>query len=557
VDYNADCTEPQGFCGEYSSVSTVDNVEYVVVNNPPAGTYRLKVLPFNAPGFALPYGIAATIIRGSPTPPVTAFMTATPNPTVGSTFGVTVNVSTPAYVASAVQVEPSSIPLGVTPREIQTMRLDGVTMIFPDARGGLTLGNIVPTMSRSATWYFRADSPGPKTFWMRGAWGNGGEFLVNKTVDVVGPVPDLVATAVTTNPPAPIRAPGTTFSVTDTVQNAGTAQSDSSKTRFYLSLDAVKSADDMLLTGSRSVHGLNPGSSQSGSATVTIPAATPPNTYFLLACADDLNVIAERNEGNNCIATATAIVTVAKPDLAVTTATTNPPAPFRAPGTTFPVTDTVQNVGPAASGTSTTRYYLSLDAAKSAGATLLTGSRGIPALAAGASHSGTVTVTIPAATPLNAYFLLACADDLNVAVETNEGNNCLASTTATVTVTRPDLAQNTVSAPPETKVRGTTFAVTDTVQNVGAVGSAPSTTRYYLSLDAVKSAGDMLLNGSRGVPTLAAGASHSGTVTVTIPAATPSNTYFLLACADAPNTVVETDETNNCKASSTTVAVTP
>ena len=121
-------------CGEYSSVSTVDNVEYVVVDNPPAGTYRLKVVPFNAPGFSLPYGMAATIIRGDPTPPVTAFMTTTPsNPTVGSTFGVTVNVSTPSYVASGVQVEPAPLPLGVTPLYVETMRLDGVTMSFPDA----------------------------------------------------------------------------------------------------------------------------------------------------------------------------------------------------------------------------------------------------------------------------------------------------------------------------------------------------------------------------------------------------------------------------------------
>jgi subtilase family serine protease len=141
--------------------------------------------------------------------------------------------------------------------------------------------------------------------------------------------------------------------------------------------------------------------------------------------------------------------------------------------------------------------------------------------------------------------------------ESNEGNNCIASATATVTVTRPDLVENTVSAPPATKVRGTSFPVTDTAQNVGAVASGASVTRYYLSLDAVKSAGDLLLTGSRGVPALAAGASHSGTVTVTIPAATPPNTYFLLACADGPSTVVETNETNNCTASSTTVTVTP
>ena len=279
---------------------------------------------------------------------------------------------------------------------------------------------------------------------------------------------------------------------------------------------------------------------------MTIPAATPSNAYFVLACADVQNVVGESNEGNNCIATAGATVTVARPDLVETTATTNPPAPVRAPGTTFTVSDTVRNAGPAPSGPSTTRYYLSDTTVELAPAIVrLTGSRAVPALAAGASHSGTVTVTIPAATALSTHVLYACADDLGVVAEIDDENNCIES--STVTVTRPDLVESTVSAPPATKARGTGFPVTDAVQNVGAVASGASATRYYLSLDAVKSTGDALLNGSRTVPGLAAGASHSGTVTVTIPAAMPLNTYFLLACADAPNTVVETDETNNCK----------
>lgn len=42
-----------------------------------------------------------------------------------------------------------------------------------------------------------------------------------------------------------------------------------------------------------------------------------------------------------------------------------------------------------------------------------------------------------------------------------------------------------------------------------------------------------------------------------IPAATPLNTYVLLACADGGNTVRETDETNNCASSGTTVTITP
>ncbi len=259
--------------------------------------------------------------------------------------------------------------------------------------------------------------------------------------------------------------------------------------------------------------------------------------------------------GFRCVGTA--IATAAGPDLVEAVATTNPPAPTKAPGTTFSVTDTVRNIGSAPSASSKTRYYLSLDALKSPDDTLLTGSRAVPALAPGASHSGTVSVTVPSATPLNSYFLLACAEDLNAVAETDEGDNCIASAGAIVTVARPDLAENTVSAPPATKARGTKFPVTDTAQNLGPVGSGPSTTRYYLSLDGTKSADDKVLTGSRAVPGLAARATHSGTITVTIPTATPPNTYFLLACADNANTVVETDETNNCTPSSTTMTVTP
>ena len=60
-------------------------------------------------------------------------------------------------------------------------------------------------------------------------------------------------------------------------------------------------------------------------------------------------------------------MTVTRPDLAETAAITTPAAPVRAPGTTFSVTDTAQNVGAVASGASTTRYYLSLDGSEGRG----------------------------------------------------------------------------------------------------------------------------------------------------------------------------------------------
>jgi hypothetical protein len=80
----------------------------------------------------------------------------------------------------------------------------------------------------------------------------------------------------------------------------------------------------------------------------------------------------------------------------------------------------------------------------------------------------TVTVTIPASTPLNTYFLLGCADDQNARHGDRHANNWVATPAATVTVTRSDLVQDTVSAPPTTKTRGTSFTTSDTVRNRGS-----------------------------------------------------------------------------------------
>jgi subtilisin family serine protease len=302
VDYLADCNEPtKGACGEYRSISSIDNVEYIVVNNPPAGLYRLKASNFRAPSFSLPVGIAATIIHGDPTPPMTASLTTPVSAVVGSTFPVTVTVSNPAYVASGVQVALTSVPAGVTRLDVQTTREDGVTMSFLGVPDALTLGNAFPGITRSATWWYRADTTGTKSFTAR-AWSeNGGTVTPSATTQIVVGVPDLVETAAVPSPPAPIRAPGTTFQISDTVRNSGTGAAGASTTRYYLSLDGVKNAGDILLTGTRAVPGLAAGATSQGLVTVTIPSTTPLNTYSLLVCADDLNAVAESNEGNNCI----------------------------------------------------------------------------------------------------------------------------------------------------------------------------------------------------------------------------------------------------------------
>ena len=343
--------------------------------------------------------------------------------------------------------------------------------------------------------------------------------------------------------------------MSDTTLNQGALAAGTSRTRFYLSVDATHHPSDQLLTGSRAVGSLAAGVASTGTVTVTIPGSTPLGTYRLLACADDLGNVSEADETNNCLPAAGGIQ-ITRADLVVT-ALTNPPG-AALPGTALSVMDTTQNQGLIAAGASTTRYYLSVDSLKDAGDRLLTGTRAVGALGPGAVSTGTVSITIPGNTVLGTYHLLACADDMTSVTESNESNNCLASATA-IEVARPDLVTTAVGSPPLAAVPGEPFYVFDIVLNQAPVGSGASTTRYYLSADTQKNTGDRLLSPTRAVAALAPGASPSTppfVLTVTIPANMPLGAYYLLACADDTTSVTESNESNNCLASTSTVLVT-
>jgi hypothetical protein len=234
--------------------------------------------------------------------------------------------------------------------------------------------------------------------------------------------PDLQEGALTI--PSVVK-PGGSFLVTSAVVNNGLGTAPPTTTRYYLSADDQKSDGDIRLSGSKSVSSLNPGAVATGSVTVTVPTSTPLGSYLVLACADDLQAVAELDESVNCGPSFSAIQ-VTLPDLRET-AVSNPPASRNA-GQSFSVTDTVQNFGSVAAGSSTTRYYLSTDTAKDDGDRRLTGTRSVPTLNSGQSSTGTVSVTIPSTTPAGTYHLLACADDTGSVSETNENNNCRAST---------------------------------------------------------------------------------------------------------------------------------
>jgi uncharacterized delta-60 repeat protein len=109
-----------------------------------------------------------------------------------------------------------------------------------------------------------------------------------------------------------------------------------------------------------------------------------------------------------------------------------------------------------------------------------------------------------------------------------------------------DLVVSALTGPAEA---GAGFVVTlnDTTRNVGVGPAAGTSTRYYLSKDALIGAGDVLLGG-RSIAGLAPGASSTGAKNVTIPAATVNGSYFIIAKADALNRAFESNEGNNTRA---------
>ena len=208
------------------------------------------------------------------------------------------------------------------------------------------------------------------------------------------------------------------------------------------------------------------------------------------------------------------------------------------------MTDTTTNLAAGAMGaTSVTRFYLSTKSVFDASATLLSGSHAVPDLAAGASSTATTSVTLPSPLPVATYYLFANADADNAVTEISETNN----TAGRAILVGGDLVVSALTVP-AVGASGGTIIVSDTVTSQGGGGAAASITRFYLSKDALLDATDTALDGSRTVPALAAGGASSGSTSVTIPGGIVPGAYFLIAKADADQTVPESNETNNATA---------
>ena len=103
ADQAADCAEDA--CGEHASRSEVDNVEWLLIEDPVPGTYRIKVVPVEIYGESSTAAVAWKILRGEPTAQLEVSLEDTSAGTDSEYITLDVSVDASNYLASGTTVQ--------------------------------------------------------------------------------------------------------------------------------------------------------------------------------------------------------------------------------------------------------------------------------------------------------------------------------------------------------------------------------------------------------------------------------------------------------------------
>ena len=182
LDRGGDCGD--GGCGEHSSTSRKDNVEWIIVRNPPPGVYRAKVVPnrvYTAPPRA---ALAWTVIRGASTPQLGV---GADRETLSGGGRLTLTVTADGYVAAGTKLHfgcrdagGSSDCAGVSISEVGVGREDGVPREPPQPWSGypwagylgssITLGEIAAGESQEVRLLVNSGESAARLHFTASAW---------------------------------------------------------------------------------------------------------------------------------------------------------------------------------------------------------------------------------------------------------------------------------------------------------------------------------------------------------------------------------------------------
>jgi len=237
-------------------------------------------------------------------------------------------------------------------------------------------------------------------------------------------VADLAETAVSSPAIGTTLLPGATISVTDTVQNIGSAAAGAFSIYYFLVPSTGTGQQNFL--GSRNVTSLAPGASSTATVSLKVPTTAYGGNFYIQAWANYTNTILESNLANDSYTNTSGIITVSPPDLAMTAVSETPTTVTR-PGP-ISVTFTVVNEGLSFALPVNIGFYLSKTSTITESDQLV-GNFTVPkGFAAGASYTATVSVSLSSKTvAAGTYYFGAYANYNNAIVETTTANNGLAA----------------------------------------------------------------------------------------------------------------------------------
>jgi trimeric autotransporter adhesin len=310
---------------------------------------------------------------------------------------------------------------------------------------------------------------------------------------------------------------------------------------YFLSTDTTYDASDVYLN-SDYAYSTYPGSYNYFNPTLSIPYGTANGQYFILAITDFNSEVAEMNEANNMLFTP---ITISSPFVDLTISPLSYEPLKVTPGAIVYPQMTEYNYGNDYASTHYAGYFLSTDSTYDLGDTYL-GSDYVGGLYANSSTGLYPYLYIPTDVPTGSYYLLAVADYMNYISESNEDNNVATFKTEVV---NPEVDFSTSFPYSDSLVTtgGSYIYPTVLEYNNGTTYSRDNEVGYYLSNDMTLDSSDELLHTD-----YVAGISEGSYVylnpSIYIPTSKAPGTYYLLAVADYPSFVAETDENNNVSA---------
>ena len=210
-----------------------------------------------------------------------------------------------------------------------------------------------------------------------------------------------------------------------------------------------------------------------------------------------------------------------------------------AAGSAIGVTATTKNQGTGIADASTTRFYLSTNTTLDSGDVRFEDVHAVPSMDPGAAASVSLSLTIPSNLGAGTYYVIAKADADDVLFESQEANN----TSARVVAVGPDLIVPALTIP-TVAAPGSQIAAAYSIRNQGTSQAGASTLRFFWSANSSLDSTDTAL-AATAIDVLDAGGTVSGQITLTIPAAASTSTYYVIAEADSVKEVQESSETNN------------